>query len=92
MTFDEYAEEHLWALTQDGKRLVMMGWNARGEFGEKAPVEQPVKASVSAMGDIQDSEGTTFHKAMIIQFPTVEDFHAARESGQCSFTVFGGDV
>lgn len=36
MDFDQYAEQHLWALTKCAQDLVRMGWNARGEFGEQA--------------------------------------------------------
>lgn len=33
MTFDEYAEKYLSALTPEGRRLVQMGWNGHEEFG-----------------------------------------------------------
>ena len=36
--------------------------------------------------------GETYSPAMLIEFASVEDFNAARESGQCRFTVFGGEV
>ena len=45
-----------------------------------------------AMGDLTDEEGDLHKKSILIQFASVDDFHAARESGQCRFTVFGGDV
>lgn len=36
MTFDEYAEKYLSALTPEGRRLVQMGWNGHEEFGKEA--------------------------------------------------------
>lgn len=35
MTFDEYAEKYLSALTGEAKKLVQMGWNGCQEFGNK---------------------------------------------------------
>lgn len=36
--------------------------------------------------------GETYSPAMLIEFANVEDFNAAREAGQCHFTVFGGEA
>lgn len=33
MTFDEYSDKYLQALTDEARRLVQMGWNARGSHG-----------------------------------------------------------
>ncbi len=33
MTFEEYEHKHLFALTECAKKLVRMGWNARGGVG-----------------------------------------------------------
>lgn len=57
-----------------------------------ADARKMVQGDVQLMGDITDQEGDTYHKALVVQFATVEDFHAAREAGQCRFTVFGGEV
>src|SRR5690554_343645 len=51
-----------------------------------------VKGAVALMGDVTDENGTTYHKALVVQFATVEDFHAAMKAGQCRFAVFGGEV
>ena len=45
-----------------------------------------------AMGDLTDEEGDLHKKSILIQFASVEDFMIAVKSGQCRFTVFGGDV
>ena len=50
------------------------------------------KGNVALMGDVKDEDGTTYHKALVVQFATVEDFHAAMKAGRCRFTVFGGEV
>ncbi len=44
------------------------------------------------MGDITDEDGTKFHKSLLVQFATDEDFRAAMKAGQFRFTVFGGGV
>lgn len=49
-----------------------------------------VQGNVALAGDITDEDGTTFHRAILIQFPRNGDMVAAMESGQCRFTVFGG--
>jgi hypothetical protein len=54
--------------------------------------EKMVRGGVALMGDVTDEDGTTYHKALVVQFATVEDFHAAMKAGQCRFTVFGGEV
>tara|TARA_Y100001973_G_C5184062_1_gene326713 strand:+ start:794 stop:1297 length:504 start_codon:yes stop_codon:yes gene_type:complete len=167
MTFEEYEHEHLFALTECAKKLVRMGWNARGEHGSSpekpdnsgssqgildssacevsitpemieagaqrlvvwedgsewpdswgpmvvaaarndaervlrsalnaradhiADDRKMVKGNVALAGDITDEDETTFHRAVIIQFATAEDLNAAIRSGQCRFTVFGGEV
>lgn len=60
MTFDEYAEQELWALTGEAKRLVNMGWNARGKFGDewRAPcdsqnAESDTQSGLSCTGGVQ---------------------------------------
>jgi len=53
---------------------------------------EAVKGDLVAMGDLADEDGAIYEKSMLIQFASVEDFHAARKSGQCKFTVLGGDV
>jgi hypothetical protein len=44
------------------------------------------------MGDITDEEGITYHRGLLVQFKTREDFQAAVTAGQCRFSVFGGDA
>ena len=50
------------------------------------------RGDVALMGDVTDVDGTTFHKALVVQFATQEDFHAAVQAGRCRFTVFGGEA
>lgn len=57
-----------------------------------AEASKMVRGIVALAGDITDEDGATFHKSLLVQFSTIEDFHAARAAGQCRFTVFGGDV
>jgi len=45
-----------------------------------------------AMGDLTDNDDEEYERSILIQFASVEDFHGARSSGQCRFTVFGGGV
>jgi len=157
MTFEEYEHEHLFALTECAKKLVRMGWNARGSHGSCQGIldssgfevsitpemieagarrlvawedgsEWPdswspmvvaaarndaervlrsalnaradhirdatkmVKGNVALAGDITDEDGTTFHRALLIQFTDDASLRAAVDSGQCRFTVFGGEV
>ena len=51
-----------------------------------------VKGNVALAGDITDEDGTTFHRALLIQFTDDASLRAAVDSGQCRFTVFGGEV
>lgn len=94
MTFEEYSEKYLQALTGEARRLVQMGWNGHAEFGgDQAPeATKMIKGNVALAGDITDDEETTFHRALLIQFATGEDMNAAIRAGQCRFTVFGGEV
>lgn len=102
MTFEEYEEKHLHDLNHEARRLVRMGWNARASHGNCQGIldtsdhirdaTKMVQGNVALMGDIKDEDGTTFHKAMVVQFATVEDFRAAMKAGQCRFTVFEGEA
>lgn len=51
-----------------------------------------VQGDVQLMGEVTDEEGNTYSPAMVVEFPTVEDFRAAMKAGQCRFTVFGGEA
>jgi len=53
---------------------------------------QMVQGDVQLMGEVTDEEGNTYSPAMVVEFPTVEDFLAAKKAGQCRFTVFGGEA
>jgi|SRR5690554_743333 len=63
--------------------------NGRKHIAEAGKI---VQGAVALMGDVTDENGTTYHKALVVQFATVEDFHAAMKAGQCRFAVFGGEV
>jgi len=70
------------------------GWQASRQALSSCS-ENPNRSATGnavAMGDLTDEEGDLHKKSILIQFASVDDFHAARESGQCRFTVFGGDV
>ena len=96
MTFEEYQEKHLQGQSGEFIRLVRMGWNARGSYGdtEQASVtcHDKGRGDVAVMGDITDEEGITYHRGLLVQFKTREDFQAAVTAGQCRFSVFGGDA
>ena len=90
MTFEDFEKKHLGGFGIQGRALVRMGWNARG--GDHIPdATKMVRGDVALMGDVTDEDGTTYHKALVVQFATVEDFRAAMKAGQCRFTVFGGE-
>lgn len=102
MTFEEYEEKHLHDLNHEARRLVRMGWNARASHGNCQGIVDPsdhlpdatqmVQGDVQLMGEVTDEEGNTYSPAMVVEFPTVEDFLAAKKAGQCRFTVFGGEA
>lgn len=157
MTFEEYELEHLQIIGPEARRLVRMGWNARGSHGNQQGIldssacevsitpemieagaqrlvawedgsEWPdswspmvvaaarndaervlrsalnaradhfrdatemVRGNVALAGDIKDEDGTTFHRALLIQFTDDASLRAAVDAGQCRFTVFGGEV
>lgn len=92
MTFEEYAQKHLgtaW-LSFEGIELVRMGWNARADHFRDAT--KMVKGNVALAGDITDQDGTTFYRSLLVQFTDDSSLRAAVDSGQCRFTVFGGEV
>lgn len=103
MTFEEYAQKHLGTagLSFSAMELVRMGWNARASHGNCQGIldtsdhipdaTKMVQGNVVNMGEMSE-DGEKYTPAMLIEFASVEDFHAAREAGQCRFTVFGGDV
>jgi len=57
----------------------------------KSP-DYSVTGNAVAMGDLTDNDDEEHERSILIQFASVEDFHAARAAGQCRFTVFGGGV
>lgn len=63
--------------------------NGRDHFRDATKM---VQGDAVEMGMLTDSKGEICAPAMLIQFASVEDFHAARAAGQCRFTVFGGEV
>jgi len=151
MTFEEYEEKHLHDLNHEARRLVRMGWNARGKHGTStmpagitpemieagaqrlvaweensewpdswsqmaiaaarndaervilsalsaAPADhfrdttEMVQGNVQAMGDLNFNDEDNYRNALVIEFSSREEFAAAVESGQCRFTVFGGEL
>ena len=54
--------------------------------------DSPATGNAVAMGDLTDNDDEEYERSILIQFASVEDFHGARSSGQCRFTVFGGGV
>ena len=102
MTFEEYEHEHLFALTECAKKLVRMGWNARGEHGNCQGIldtsdhiaddSKMVKGDVSTAGSVILLEGKTYERAIVVAFESDDDLRAAIAAGQCRFTVFGGEV
>ena len=54
--------------------------------------DSPATGNAVAMGDLTDNDDEEHERSILIQFASVEDFHGARSSGQCRFTVFGGGV
>ena len=55
----------------------------------KSP-DYSVTGNAVAMGDLIDNDDESHEMAILIQFASLEDFHAARAAGQCRFTVLGG--
>lgn len=50
-----------------------------------------VRGDVALLGDVTDEDGTTFHKALLVQFTTDDKLQEAIRSGHCRFTVFGSE-
>ena len=98
MTFEEYAQKHLGdaGYSFSAMELVRMGWNARGTYGDTdetgVTCQEEGRGDVAVMGDITDEEGVTYHRGLLVQFKTREEFQAAVVAGQCRFSVFGGDL
>lgn len=57
-----------------------------------ASAQNIAKGDAVAMGDLRDEEGDLYKRSILIQFDNVDDFGAAVRSGQCRFTVFGGEA
>ena len=51
-----------------------------------------VEGNVALAGAITDQDGTTFYRSLLVQFTDDSSLRAAVDSGQCRFTVFGGEV
>ena len=51
-----------------------------------------VTGNAVAMGDLTDNDDEEHERSILIQFGSLEDFYAARASGQCRFTLFGSGV
>jgi hypothetical protein len=51
-----------------------------------------VTGNAVAMGDLIDNDDEEHERSILIQFGSLEDFYAARASGQCRFTLFGSGV
>lgn len=78
------------AARNDAERVLRSALNARADHIPDAT--KMVKGNVALAGDITDEDGTTFHRALLIQFTDDASLRAAVDSGQCWFTVFGGEV
>ena len=78
------------AARNDAERVIRSALNAQA--CHIADDSKMVKGDVALAGDITDENGTTFHRALLIQFTDDASLRAAVDSGQCRFTVFGGDV
>ncbi|GGE75611.1 hypothetical protein GCM10011533_29980 [Streptosporangium jomthongense] len=102
MTFEEYELEHLQSIGPEARRMVRMGWNARGSLGNCQQnlvssdhfrdATKKSQGNLILAGDITDAFGMEVPKALVIQFGDDESLRAAIDSGQCRFTVFGGEV
>ncbi|MEC8823471.1 MAG: hypothetical protein VX673_05815 [Pseudomonadota bacterium] len=77
------------AARNDAERVLRSALNARADHFRG--VTKMVTGNVVNMGEMSE-DGETYFPAMLIEFASFEDFHAAREAGQCRFTVFGGEV
>lgn len=51
-----------------------------------------IQGNVQSMGDLNFNDEDNYRNALVIEFSSREEFAAALESGQCRFTVFGGEV
>lgn len=78
------------AARNDAERVLRSALNAGADHIPDAT--KMIKGNVALAGDIKDEDGTTYHKALLIQFADNAAMVAAIESGQCRFTVFGGEV
>tara|TARA_R100000789_G_scaffold82540_1_gene77986 strand:+ start:4367 stop:4846 length:480 start_codon:yes stop_codon:yes gene_type:complete len=78
------------AARNDAERVLRSALNARADHFPEAT--KMIRGNVALAGDITDEDGTTFHRALLIQFTDDASLRAAVDSGQCRFTVFGGEV
>lgn len=86
------------AILKDGQPMTIEEIVAELRSNQKAVFDQAQvnrmipKGDSSLAGDFVDEEGNAFCRAIVVEFPTVEDFRAAMKAGQCRFTVFGGEA
>ena len=68
---------------------VPIGWEGEDHFRDTTEM---VQGNVQAMGDLNFNDEDNYRNALVIEFSGREEFAAAVGSGQCRFTVFGGEV
>ncbi len=78
------------AARNDAERVLRSALNARADHFPEAT--KMIRGNVALAGDITDEDGTTFHRSLLVQFTDDSSLRAAVDSGQCRFTVFGGEV
>lgn len=78
------------AARNDAERVIRSALSAADHIADASKMAP--KGDVAMMGDITDDEGNTVERSLLVHFATREDFYAAVSSGQCRFSVFGGDL
>ncbi len=62
------------------------------ELDEAARAQQLVKGDAVAMGHLTFEPDEHYENAVLVQFSSEDECRQAIQSGQCRFTVFGGEV
>ena len=96
----KWSDSYSFARNRNGDYLdsvlsgMWFGWQASRKALSSCPEipDSSATGNAVAMGDLTDNDDEEYERSLLIQFASVEDFHAARSFGQCRFTVFGGGV
>lgn len=77
------------AARNDSERVIR---SALGATDHIADASEMVHGNVQAMGNLNFNDEDDYQNAVVIEFASHDELVGALESGQCKFSVFGGDA